>query len=207
MHMKFFNHTVISKTPIVALSGGVDSVVLLDFAMKHSTSVTAAHYIHNLSENAEKEYQFVRQLCEQRGIQLIIGKQETEKSKTVSLEAYWRHGRMEFLSALSHDTQVLTGHHLGDAVEWYLFTCLTGEGHYMPFRHQNIIKPLIVTTKAVIVDYAQRYNLTWIEDPTNQDLRRARNRIRHEIIPKALDVSPGLYTVVKRKITEKFSES
>lgn len=201
-----FNPKSIGNSPYVAVSGGVDSIVLLDYCVKQYENVTAVHYVHNHSEHSDKEVEFVTNHCSKIGVPIIIGVQTTPKPPPVSLEAHWRAGRMEFFSSLGTDCTILTGHNLDDAVEWYIFTCLTGEGHYMPYRYKNVIRPLLLTTKSSLVSYATEHNLDWLEDPTNLDLCRARNRIRHDIMPSALIVNPGLYTVVKKRLKEKYSE-
>ena len=201
-----FNPKSIGSAPYVAVSGGVDSIALLDFCIKQYNNVTAIHYIHNHSAHAEKEAEFVANHCSALGVPLIVGIQNTPKPPPVSLEAYWRTGRMEFFSSFESTNTILTGHNLDDAVEWYLFTCLTGEGHHMPFRYKNVIRPLLLTPKSALVKYAIDNDLIWLDDPTNLDLHRPRNRIRHDIVPSALIVNPGLYTVVKKRLKEKYSE-
>lgn len=185
----------------VAVSGGVDSVVLLHFLIKTGRHVTAVHYVHD-SEYAETEYQFVSKLCQRWSVPLTIGHQ-TPGDQTGGQEAYWRRGRYEFFDSLDGLT-VCTGHTLDDAVEWYLFSSLRGQGHFMNYQRASVVRPWICTNKQEIVDYATANGIEWLEDPSNACVKFAtRNRIRHELIPVALQVNPGLYNTVRRRIRER----
>lgn len=187
-------------TVAVAVSGGVDSLVLLHW-LSQRREVTAVHYKHD-SDFAEQEYTFVSKFCQAHGINLITQTQKPTSQQNLSQEEYWRRDRYEFFKSIS--MPVCTGHTLDDAVEWYLFSSLNGQGHYMEYSHANVIRPLLITRKTELLEYAITNHIEWLEDPSNSDVDfAARNRIRHEIIPAALKVNPGLYTMVRKRIVKK----
>jgi len=186
----------------VAVSGGVDSLVLLHW-LSQRRQVTAVHYQHD-SDFAEQEYMFVAEFCQARGINLITQTQQPTPRPGLSQEEYWRRDRYEFFKSVS--LPVCTGHTLDDAVEWYLFSALNGQGHYMEYSHANVVRPFLITRKSELVEYAMSNQIEWLEDPSNSDVEfAARNRIRHEIVPAALKVNPGLYTMVRKRINKKLN--
>lgn len=183
----------------IAFSGGIDSVVLAHKAMKQKRDITLVFFNHNNSL-ANSEQTFVEQFANKHCLPLMIG--NTTKQMYGSKEKFWRDCRYEFFKGL--DGVVATGHNLDDAVEWYLMTCLRGEGHYIEYNHANVIRPLLTTKKSDIVQHATHYGLEWFEDPTNNDVEfTGRNKIRHNILPQCLEINPGLYNTVKKNIERK----
>jgi tRNA(Ile)-lysidine synthase len=192
--------SALPKKVSVALSGGVDSVVLLHY-LKRNHDVTALHYVHD-SEYALTELEFVTNMCKEWNVRLVVEYQTKPKSKDQSKEEGWREARYKFFKNV--DETVCTGHTLNDAAEWYVFSSLNGAGHYMEYRHANVVRPFITTRKEELLAYAKKHELTWLEDPSNQDTNfAARNRIRHEILPLALKVNPGIFSMVRKRIIQK----
>lgn len=179
----------------VAFSGGVDSVAAADFLLNGKKSVNLAFFDHG-TETSKDARKFVEKFASIRGLELIVGKIEREKKKDESLEEYWRNERYHFFSKFE---QVITAHHLDDAVETWIFTSLHGESKLIPHKNGNVIRPFLITPKSEMISWCSRKNLEWVEDATNFDLRHPRNRIRHQILPQALLVNPGLHKVVKKK--------
>ena len=74
----------------------------------------------------------------------------------------------------------------------------------MEYSHANVIRPFLATRKSQLIDYAQTHQIAWLEDASNSDaVFAARNRIRHDILPAALQVNPGLHNMVRKRIIEK----
>lgn len=191
---------VISKLPAevtVAFSGGVDSVAVVDFLSKTRT-VTCAFYHHGTT-SSEEAYQFVKEFCRQRSLELIVGKYQGEQP-TSNKETFWRDCRYAFLESLPG--VVITGHNLDDCVETYIWSALHGNPKVIPFKRNNVIRPFLTTRKTEFIDWCTRKNINWCEDSSNTDTAYTRNLIRHELMPAALKVNPGLPTTV-RKIIEK----
>jgi tRNA(Ile)-lysidine synthase len=180
----------------IAFSGGIDSVVISDFLLNGKRDVQLA-FFHHGTINSERAEDFVRKFAEERRVPLKVGRINSEKSRGLSPEEFWRNERYAFLESLGGP--VVTGHHLGDAIETWIFTSLHGESKLIPYSRGNVIRPFLVTPKEEIRSWASRRNLPWIEDESNGDPRYMRNRIRMNIVPEALKVNPGLGTVIRKK--------
>lgn len=192
------------KEVFVACSGGVDSVALSLFLRDTGRSVTLVHYNHPDDPLADKEEEFVRSLKDQFGFSGMISSWNKISERTSSREAWWRDNRLAFFRSLN--TPVLTGHHLDDAVEWYVMTCLVGEGHYMKYDTGFSLKPFLTQNKETIIKWmCKNYpDVGWIEDPTNkEDSFNKRNYVRLKLMPELLKVNPGLFTTVKNNLIKK----
>lgn len=189
----------IPKQCVVAFSGGVDSVAIADFLLQGKKNISLAFFDHG-THTSEIARGFVVEFAKQRNLELHIGRVEREKSKDESWEEYWRNERHRFF--LSFDVPVVTAHHLDDAIETWIFNSLHGSPRLMPLSTGNVIHPFLITPKSELVSWCERKNLMWMEDQTNYDTRYMRNRIRHNIVPEALRVNPGLHKVIKKKYLE-----
>lgn len=189
------------KQITIAFSGGVDSVAVVDFLSKKH-DVTCA-YFHHKTENGERAMEFVAKFCTERRLPVIFGTCRSEKDKDESMEEYWRRERYDFLSELG---PVVTCHHLDDCVETYLWGCLHGTPKVIPFHRGNVIRPFLTTRKSEFVDWCLRKNVDWYHDTSNDDTCYVRNYIRHEMMPHALKVNPGLHTVVKKILLGQLEE-
>lgn len=194
---------LLSKPPkelTVALSGGVDSVAVTDFlSRKHDVSCA---FFHHDTENSERAFKFVSEFCTDRNLSLYVGMLRNKKPKDVSQEEHWRNQRYEFFESL--DVAIVTAHNLDDCVETYLYGSLHGQPKVIPYRRNNVIRPFLTTPKQAFVDWCERKHIAWCEDLSNQDTKYMRNYIRHELMPHALHVNPGLATVVKKIVEQKF---
>ena len=185
------------KTLTVALSGGVDSVAVADFlSRKHDVSCA---FFHHGTENSERAFRFVTEFCSDRALPLFVGYLTADKPKDTSQEEHWRNERYKFLESLN--ATVVTAHNLDDCVETYLYGSLHGQPKVIPHTRNNIVRPFLTTAKYEFVSWCERKGISWCEDTSNQDVKYMRNYIRHEIVPRAFQVNPGLDTVV-RKIVE-----
>lgn len=174
---------------VVAVSGGVDSVVLLDMlsqAKPDSTCLMVAHFDHGLRGNSSDDAQFVQNLSQQYGLKFHVGHGHL-KPKTS--EATARKARYDFLKgvvAQENAIALLTAHHQDDFLETAILNFYRGShrrGLVSLKSSQHILRPLLQMTKAEIVAYAQKHQLAWCEDATNYDLQPLRNRIRWQITP------------------------
>ncbi len=188
---------------IVAVSGGVDSAVLLDSLMvlteTHHYNLTVAHYNHNLrGSSSDRDEEFVKNLAKKYDLQFISSrgkvKQYSEKH-SLSVEHSARILRYMFLerTARKQGTSIIaTAHNLDDSAETFLLNLIRGSGltglSGIPpkrgiGRNVTVIRPLIEFKKTELLEYAKKRNLKWQEDETNVMLNYTRNRIRHELIP------------------------
>lgn len=185
---------------IVATSGGVDSMAIVDFLSKNH-SVTCAFYHHG-TENSNNAFNFVSNFCESRDLPLLVGYLSgVSKIKSQSQEEFWRNKRYNFLDSLNGT--VVTGHHLDDCVETYLFGALNGTPKVIPFKRNNVVRPFLTTRKQEFVDWCERKGVSYCHDTSNDDTKYNRNYIRHELMPHALKVNPGLHNMVKKIVEQK----
>jgi tRNA(Ile)-lysidine synthase len=189
----------VQKNSYVALSGGVDSIAIAHH-LHTGGKLKAALWFNHEDSVSDSEYQLVHKFCRDRHLNLFIGdKTMTNVEPSTSREKHWSDLRNSWFN--SFDGDVITGHNLDDAVEYYLMTAFQGEGHYTNYRNGNVCRPYLTTPKSDLVEYAEQHRLEWFEDPTNGNPDFTyRNRIRHEIVPLVLKVNSGLYSTVKRRI-------
>jgi len=180
----------------IAFSGGIDSVVISDFLMNGKRDIELA-FFHHGTVNSQRAEEFVVTFAAERKVPLRIGRINSNKSRGLSPEEFWRNERYAFLDSLGGT--VITGHHLGDAIETWIFTSLHGESRLIPYSRGNVIRPFLTTHKDEIRSWASRRSLSWIEDESNSDPRYMRNLIRMEIVPHALKINPGLGKVLRKK--------
>lgn len=190
----------------VACSGGVDSMAVVDFLMKNHT-VNLMFFNHG-TESSKEALDFLTNRyypsIEHAGMNLFVGAINREKERSESWEEYWRNQRYEWFHSYEHP--IITCHHLDDCVETWIFTSLNGEGRIIPYSNRNVIRPFRMNRKSEFTNWCRNKNVPWIEDASNSDTKYMRNFIRHEIVPKALIVNPGLHKVVGKKINEEFNK-
>ena len=187
----------------VAFSGGVDSVAVTDF-LSRTRDVTCAFFHHGIFED-DAALAFTAEFCTRRNIPLIVGFLKDPRPADLSPEEHWRNCRYSFLESIG-DT-VVTGHNLDDCVETFLYSSLHGTPKVIPNTRNNIVRPFLTTPKSEFVDWCQRKDIKWYEDPTNSKTDHMRNYIRHNLMPHALHVNPGLYKTVKKIVERKSREN
>ncbi len=96
----------------------------------------------------------------------------------------------------------MTGHHLDDVVEWWVYSCFHGEGQLIPYENEKygIIRPFLTTTKSDLSEWNEGHNVPFVEDPSNQSNDHMRNFIRNKMMSQILKVNPGISKVVKKKV-------
>jgi tRNA(Ile)-lysidine synthase len=187
----------------VACSGGVDSMAVVDFLMKNH-KVNLMFFDHG-TETSREALEFLKdkylQSIEFGRMSLDIGGLTNSKAKSDSWEEYWRTQRYEWFHSY-YPHPIITCHHLDDCVETWIFNSLNGNGRIIPYSHRNVIRPFRLNQKSEFTNWCRNNNVPWIEDSSNQDTKYMRNFIRHEIVPKALVVNPGLHKVIRKKVLE-----
>jgi len=187
----------------VAVSGGMDSMAVLDF-LSRNKDVSVLHFNHGTSHADEAE-NLVYQYCKERNISFVAGKINSERPRGVSLEEFWRDQRYNFFDSCSitpfySNRPIITCHHLDDLVETWLFTSMHGDPKLIPSQRGRYLRPFLITRKSVLEDWCDRKNVPYIEDPSNMDQSYMRNYIRHEIVPRATRVNPGIYKTLRKKV-------
>ena len=156
-------------------------------------------FVNHLTEDSARAEDFLKSCASDKlNLPLLTYKIQPAKPKGDSWEEYWRNERYKIFHDL--DAPVVTGHHLNDCMETWLFTCMNGSPKVIPYRNRNVIRPFLTTPKERLVQWCDHVGVEWIEDQSNKDTKHARNRIRHVILPEVLKINPGLHRVVARKV-------
>ncbi len=169
---------------IVAVSGGVDSVVLLDKLVRQNEyELIVAHFDHGIRSESEADARFVRGLAQVYGLPFELRREELG---VLASEAIARERRYVFLADLAerYDAQIVTAHHQDDILETIAINLTRGTGWRglaVFGSHNNIVRPQLDVTKANIYTYALIHHLEWVEDETNMSDNYLRNRIRKKL--------------------------
>lgn len=193
----------IPRTLYVGVSGGVDSMVLYDF-LRRSHSVTPV-FVDHRTENSRAAYQFLVDTIVGNGSPLQVFTISGNKPREHSWEEHWRNERYRAFESLRGTVAV--AHHLQDSVETYLWSAIHGNSKIIPYKRNNVIRPLLTTSKKNITDWAARHNVLWVDDPSNSDLKYTRNRIRNKLLPEVLVINPGIEKIVRKMIIRQFNQS
>ncbi len=177
---------------IVAVSGGVDSMVLLDMlASKGKKELVVAHYDHGIRNDSSEDRKLVELAAKLKGLEFVC--EEGSLSPETS-EAKAREARYDFLRRVKKKYKadyIVTAHHQDDALETLLINLIRGTGRRGVLKETNEIKrPLLKMTKSEIIDYAKTHKLKWREDSTNEDNRYLRNYVRNILIPSMKEQDP-----------------
>jgi tRNA(Ile)-lysidine synthase len=178
---------------VVAVSGGVDSMVLLDLLMsqaKHQDEaglqLVVAHFNHGIRPDSDKDELLVTQVSKQLGLSFEVGH---GKLAAHASEEKAREQRYKFLEKvkIKHAARgVITAHHEDDLIETVFINILRGTGPQGLSAMQtnlDIKRPLLNVPKEEVLNYAKKHNIEWREDSTNTDKKYLRNYIRLNIMP------------------------
>ncbi|MBE8189434.1 MAG: tRNA lysidine(34) synthetase TilS [Candidatus Thioglobus sp.] len=194
------------KKLAIALSGGVDSVVLLHYlAQNYNTNLRAIHINHQLSKHSGEWQKFCQDLCfslkiKYENIDIIV-------ENAANIEENARKSRyLALANNLAKDEILLSAHHQNDQAETLLLQLFRGSGvaglASMPSRKPLgkgwHYRPLLQIQKSSIMDYADRHKLRWIEDDSNFNTNFRRNFLRLEILPKLSEVYNNLGKTLSR---------
>ena len=191
----------------VALSGGVDSAVLLHaLALLRDSHdapwVLLAHHVHHgLSPNADAWALHCEAICAALNVPLTIDRVDVDRKSRMGMEAAARAARYESLDKV--DAQiVLLAHHARDQAETVLLQLLRGSGApglaAMPGSAGRYKRPLLSVSKTAISAYATSHALTWVDDESNADVRFARNRLRTQVWPELIRAFPSAEVTLSR---------
>lgn len=185
-----------TQSYLLAVSGGADSMALLDLCRKENLSFVVAHVNYHVRKTADRDTEIVRSYCKKYDISLEILDAKKEGNK--NFEAWAREVRYDFFARLiqeHHLSGVVTAHQMDDHLETYF---LQKERSSIPLywgispisSYENrltVYHPLLSCTKKELEDYCNENHITYGEDETNADTTYARNRIRHEVLASKSD--------------------
>lgn len=184
---------------VAAISGGVDSMVLLDLLIKHSDlQIVVAHFNHGIRDDSLEDELLVKRIAKKNNLEFVC--EQGHLGSTAS-EAVAREARYKFLRNVMDKYRakaIITAHHQDDLIETMFLNVIRGTRRkgLTPFDSQaDIIRPLLAYSKHQLVDYAMANNIVWHEDSTNSDQKYRRNYLRHSILNK---VNPD----IKNRIIE-----
>lgn len=176
------NPSLVSGKYVVAVSGGVDSVVLLDLLSKRlDIELIVAHFDHGIRDDSADDLEFVKELSRKYRLRFESRREELGKSAS---EEYARSRRYNFLRSIAnkYDAKIITAHHADDVIETIAINLFRGTGwRGLAVLDSDIIRPLTDMAKAEILDYAKKNQLKWHEDSTNASDKYLRNRIRNKL--------------------------
>jgi tRNA(Ile)-lysidine synthase len=203
---------------LLAVSGGIDSVVMLDLFKDSGKSIGIAHCNFQLrGEDSENDEEFVRKLASDLDVPLFVERFNTSEygeENGLSIQMAARELRYAWFNRLLEETdfeKVALAHHKDDQLETILFNLAKGTGIAgltgMQIAHGNYVRPLLFASKTMIEDYAEKNHLSWREDVSNDSLKYSRNLIRHKVIPQLKEINPGVletldYTLLRLVETE-----
>lgn len=198
-----------TKSYLIAVSGGVDSMVLCDLLLRHGYNFSVAHCNFGLREKeSDADEQLVTQWCDTHQVKIFVKKFDTQlyaEQQHLSIQLAARELRYDFFRKLceAHSINyILTAHHQDDNIETVFFHFVRGTGIQgltgIPFQNENVMRPLLSFTKKEILQYAEENNIIFREDSSNQKNTYTRNKIRNAILPAIEEFLP----TVKQNIVQ-----
>ena len=203
---------------ILALSGGIDSMVLADMLLKSKADFVLAHCnFHLRGEESDGDEQFVRDFAERNALTIYVKQFDTmayAKEHGVSIEMAARDLRYawfeELRQQLGYD-KIAVAHHADDQLETFFINLLRGAGirglKGMQPVNGNIIRPLLDKSREEIHQYAIENGIKWREDHTNAETQFLRNKIRHELLPVIDGISKEGRASILKSISHLASEN
>lgn len=182
---------------LLAISGGVDSVVLAHLLKNATVPFAFAHVNYKLrGEESERDSDFVAELAEKLNVPFFL-KQANQDELRGNIQAAARSLRYSFFETIAQRESfswIATGHHLNDTIETVLLNLTRGTGidGLVGIAQTNgkLIRPLLGYTREAILDYAKANQLVWREDSSNAADKYTRNRLRNQLIPELIEQVP-----------------
>jgi tRNA(Ile)-lysidine synthase len=218
MLTKFENHInqnfpfLKEKKLLLAVSGGIDSIVLLELCHRSKLDIRVAHCNFQLrGDESDEDEKFVKSRCEELGVLVFVNHFDTKKfaeEHKLSIQVVARKLRYDWFKTLLINNDydfILTAHHLDDSLETFLinFTRASGLDGLTGIPKQNgyIVRPLLVFSRNEIEVFGKENDLKWREDSSNASDKYLRNKLRHDVIPILKELSPGLLSSFESTIS------
>ena len=190
------------KKLLLAISGGIDSMVLLHLFHEIKFDITVAHCNFSLRDaESDADEDFVKSTCESLNIPYYIQKFDTKQFASdykLSIQLAARKLRYDWFSELLTDKKidyVLTAHHLDDEIETFLINLTRGTGLEgltgIPAKNEKKIRPLLKFSREQIETFAKENNIKWREDSSNASNKYLRNKLRHDVVPILKELNPS----------------
>lgn len=221
LHESFIQHITASRLfskrdkLLLAVSGGVDSVVLCELCKQHQFNYSIAHVNFGLrGEESIADENFVKSLGSSHGVELHVARLNAAsfaEEKKVSIQVAARELRYEWFNTLAtaEGSLIITAHHADDNIETMLMNFFRGTGirglRGIPAQSGRLRRPLLPFTKDQILSFAQHESLAWREDSTNATNKYSRNYFRNLVIPAVASIYPEAEQNLRENIV-RFSE-
>jgi len=169
---------------IVAVSGGVDSVVLLDMLVKKGEhELVVAHFDHGIRSESDADARFVWALAQRYGLPCEVRREELGAGASEELARARRYIFLRDIAAKYDNATIFTAHHQDDVVETIAINLARGTGWrgLAVFGQSGVQRPLLGLRKKELYDYALTHHLEWVEDETNSQDVYLRNRLRRQL--------------------------
>ena len=218
MLAKFQNHLnknlpfLNGRKLLIATSGGIDSMVLLELCSQSKLDIRAAHCNFQLrGDESDEDEKFVKAQCEKMDILLFVNHFDTKKfaeDQKLSIQVVARNLRYDWFNTLLINNDydyILTAHHLDDSLETVLINFTRGSGldglTGIPQQNGTIIRPLLPFSRNEIEAFAKEKNILWREDSSNASDKYLRNKLRHDVIPILKELNPSLLDSFEKTIS------
>ncbi len=196
---------------LLAISGGIDSIVMLDLFFKNRMKFAISHCNFKLRMfESDDDELFVRKLAHKYNVDVFVNWCNTEeyaKSNKLSIQQAARDLRYSWFNQVcSHNnySKIAVAHHQDDRIETFFINLFRGAGikglKSIPVMRQNIIRPLMFATRSEIEEYAKEHMLDYREDSSNNKDYYLRNNIRHNLIPLMDGMSKGTINSIRKSI-------
>ena len=173
---------------VVAVSGGVDSIVMLDIlATRGEDDLIVAHVDHGIRADSQLDDSFVRSVAEHRGLTYVSTQLQLGQNASEETARRTRHNWLHEIRIAHQADAIATAHHQDDIIETIFINLIRGTGwrglcSLRETKHYK--RPLLGMSKTDIVRYAIDHDLKWSEDSTNDDMKFLRNRLRHGAVAR-----------------------
>jgi tRNA(Ile)-lysidine synthase len=199
------------KKLLLAISGGIDSMVLVYLCHKLNLDFAVAHCNFQLRGNeSDGDEKFVKLETEKLEVPLFIQRFDTKKvaeTQRLSIQLAARKLRYDWFYKLMNENgfdYILTAHHLDDSLETFLINFTRGSGlnglFGIPEQNDKIVRPLLIFSRNEIETFAKENNIAWREDSSNSSDKYLRNKLRHDVIPILKELNPSLLSSFENTI-------
>jgi len=218
MQQKFQNHInanlsfLKEKRLLLAVSGGIDSMVLFYLCHQLNLDIRVAHCNFQLrGAESDEDEKFVKSQCEKLDVLLFVNHFDTKKfaeEHKLSIQVVARNLRYEWFNTLLINNDydyILTAHHLDDSLETVLINFTRGSGldglTGIPQQNGTIVRPLLPFSRNEIETFAKENTIEWREDSSNASDKYLRNKLRHDVIPILKELNPSLLDSFEKTIS------
>ncbi len=171
---------------VVAVSGGVDSMALLDMLRRQGgVELLVAHVNHGIRADSDEDEKLVHSFCMSHNIAFTSEHLHLGGNASEEVARKARYNFLQHCCIMSNAKNIITAHHQDDLIETVIINLLRGTGWrgLAPFGQVNLLRPLIEIPKSELRAYVKTHRVPWREDSTNTDQTYLRNYVRHTVLP------------------------